>query len=408
MLSLKKDFPLLLNHPDLVYLDSAATTQKPESVINAVSDFYTKSNSNIHRGVYQLAEKATEIYENTRIQTGEFINARSSDEIIFTLNTNYSINQIAFGWAKKFMNKGDILILSEMEHNANFVPWIKLQELIGIEIIYLPIDPEFRLDLKMLKNKNPDFDTNKIKLISLTYASNILGTLNPLDKIIPMLKKSAPQALISIDAAQAIPHIKPDVQKADVDFFAFSSHKMLGPSGIGVLWAKKQILETMDPLIYGSNMVRSADKNSLMYSDLPFRFEAGTPGIEAVAGFSQALSYITKIGYQKIREHELDLSNYTLQKLKNLDFIKLIGPDNTLDRIGVFSFNIKNAHPHDVSQILDHENIAIRAGHHCSPATLNALNTKSACRASLYIYNTREDIDKLIDGLKKVKKTLKI
>ncbi len=408
MLNLKKDFPLLMNFPDLVYLDSAATTQKPDAVINAVNDFYTKSNSNIHRGVYRLAEKATEIYENTRIQTGEFINARSSDEIIFTPNTNYSINLIAFGWAKKFMKKGDILILTDMEHNANFVPWIKLKELVGIKIIYLPIDPEFRVDLNLLKNKKPDLDTSRIKLISLTNASNILGTINPLSKIIPMLKKFAPQALISIDAAQAVPHIKPDVQKIQADFFAFSSHKMLGPSGVGVLWTKKQILETMDPLIYGSNMVRSADQNKLAYSDLPFRFESGTPGIEAVAGFSQALSYISKIGYNKIQEHELELSTYTLQKLKNLDFIKLIGPDITRDRIGIFSFNIKNAHPHDVSQILDSENIAIRAGHHCSPATLNALNTKAACRASLYIYNTLEDIDKLIEGLKKVKKILKI
>lgn len=408
MLNLKNDFPLLKNFPDMTYLDSAATTQKPQSVINAVNDFYTKSNSNIHRGVYRLAEKATEIYENTRIQTGEFINARYSDEVIFTPNTNYAINLIAFGWAKKFMKKGDILMLSEMEHNANFVPWIKLKELIGIEIIYLPINSNFRLDLKLLSNQKPNIDINKIKMISLTQASNILGTVNPLEKIIPLLKKFAPSALIAIDAAQAVPHIKPDVQKIGADFYALSSHKLLGPTGLGVLWIKKQILETMDPLIYGSNMVRSADKNGFIYSDLPFRFESGTPAVEAVAGFSQALSYITKIGYDKISEYEKKLTIYTLQKLKNLDFLQLIGPDNLQDRIGIFSFNIKNAHPHDVSQILDAENIAIRAGHHCSPCTLNALNIQSACRASLYIYNSTQDIDRLVSGLNKIKKILKI
>ena len=399
-----KDFPIFKTYPDLVYLDSGATSQKPQSVIDTVSGFYTRKNANIHRGIYKLAELATETYENTRTQIAKFINAKSNREIIFTGNTNQSINLVAYGWAKKFLKTGDIIVLSEMEHHANIVPWLRLKEERGVEIIFLPLGNDYRLDYSSLRL----IPTDKIKLIALTQASNVLGTINPISEIVSLIKKQGIQAKILIDAAQSIPHMPIDVQKLDIDFLAFSAHKMLGPAGVGVLWAKEDLLETMDPFFVGSNMIATVTKEKATWAEIPEKFETGTGNLEGVAGLSAAISYLENIGWENLISHELELTKYGLAKLKELPFIKLLGPAASENRLGIFSFSFAGAHPHDVAQILDSQNIAIRSGHHCAQVTMKALGVPATARASLYLYNTKEDIDKLVVGLKNVKKTLRI
>lgn len=406
LIKIKNDFPIFKTYPELVYMDSSATSQKPKAVIDAVNYFYTRKNSNIHRGVYKLAETATEVYENTRIQVGKFINAKSSNEIIFTGNTNHAINIVAYGWAKKYLNKGDIIVLSEMEHHANIVPWIRLKEEIGIELEYLPFDKDYRLDYKtILKDKRI---SKKIKLISLTHASNALGTVNPLEEIIAYVKKAGITAKIMIDAAQSIPHLPIDVQNLNIDFLAFSGHKMLGPTGVGVLWGKENLLDAMDPLITGSNMINTVSKDRATWAELPNKFEAGTGNLEGVAGLSAAISYLQEIGLENISNYEKELTKYGLEKLRQIPGIKLFGPSGYEDRIGIFSFGYRDIHPHDIAQILDSRDIAIRSGHHCAQITMNALGVPATARASLYLYNTKVDIDKLVEGLKLVKKILKI
>ncbi len=430
--NIKNDFPIFKTYPNLVYLDSGATSQKPQEVIDAVSDFYTKKNANIHRGIYKLAEIATEVYENTRFRVSKFINAKSLNEIIFTTNTNHAINLVAYGWARKFLKSGDIIVLSEMEHHANIVPWLRLKEEKGVELIFLPIDKEYRLDstagasLQLAskhsrKRYGADYksapakaldtfdtlDTSKIKLIALTHVSNVLGTINPLYKIIPYSKKYT-EAKILIDAAQSIPHLPIDVQELGIDFLAFSSHKMLGPTGVGVLWAKEELLDSMDPLLVGSNMIRTVTKNGATWADGPDKFEVGTSNLEGAAGLSAAISYLTKIGMKNIEDYERELTDYALEKLKNISYLTLHGPSKSESRLGIFSFNLKDAHPHDVAQVLDNQNIAIRSGHHCAQITMSALNVSATARASFYLYNAKEDVDKLVEGIGVVKRILKI
>ncbi|MBU4098268.1 cysteine desulfurase [Patescibacteria group bacterium] len=438
VLNLKSDFPIFTAYPDLVYLDSAATSQKPQIVIDAVTDFYTTKNANIHRGIYKLAEIATATYENTRNEVAKFINAGTNKEIIFTGNTNQAINLVAYGWARKFLCSGDVIVLSEMEHHANIIPWLRLKEEKGIKLIFLPINKEYRLDYLSLpplmslrgehdsaRRGNPVVNnktyqiaspaesaglamTNRIKLIALTHASNVLGAINPLEKIIPYFKKQSPNAKILIDAAQSIPHIPIDVQALGIDFLAFSSHKILGPSGVGVLWAKEKLLEKMDPLFVGSNMIRQVTKEKATWADLPDKFEAGTANLEGVAGLASAISYINKIGYKNIIAHEQELTKYGLEKLRQIPGLKLFGQYSSKNRLGIFSFSLPGIHPHDISQILDSQNIAIRSGHHCAQITMQVLGVPATARASLYLYNTKEDIDKLAEGIKVVKKTLRI
>ncbi len=410
--NLKKDFPIFATYPDLVYLDSASTSQKPAQVIKAVNDFYTKKNANIHRGIYKLAEIATEAYENTRIQVAKFIGAGSKNEIIFTGNTNQAINLVACGWARKFLRKGDIIVLSEMEHHANIVPWLRLKEEKEIELIFLPINKEHRLDYLLSRGsaswrRRGNLETERVKLVALTHASNVLGTINPLDKIIPYFKKHTP-AKILIDAAQSIPHLPIDVRTLGIDFLAFSSHKMLGPSGVGVLWAKENLLEAMDPLFVGSHMISKVTKEKALYATLPDKFEAGTGNLEGVAALSSAISYLQKIGLEKIALYENALTKYALERLREITYLKLYCPATNESRLGIFSFGIEGVHPHDIAQILDSQNIAIRSGHHCAELTMNALRVPATARASLYLYNTKEDVDKLIEGIKVVKQTLKI
>lgn len=410
MKNIKKDFPIFQNYPSLVYLDSAATTQKPHVVINALSNFYQKTNANVHRGLYKLSLLAEEKYENARKLTAEFINAAKTEEIIMTHNTNYAINIVAYGWARKFLKKNDIIVLTEMEHNANVVPWLALKEQLGIKIFFIKINNNYELSIDNFLEENkkyPDFTFEKIKLISLTHASNVLGTVNNLTKIITFFKRKT-NAKILIDAAQSIPHFRIDVQNLGIDFIAFSSHKMLGPSGVGILWGRKELLENMDPFIYGSHMVEAVNKQEASWATLPDKFEPGTPNIEGVSAYYEALKYIAKFDPKTIQQFEEKLTTYALQKLLNEKNIILYGKKTTDSRLGIFSFNIKGVHPHDTAQILDSDNIAIRVGHHCAGVTMQALGINSCARASLYLYNTTLDIDRLILGIRKVRKVLKL
>jgi len=394
----KVDFPIFKNNPELVYLDSAATSQKPETVTNAVRDFYEKYNSNIHRGIYTLSQTATDMYENAREKVAKFINANSKEEIVFTKNTNESINLAAVGWAKKFLKKGDIVVLSEMEHHANIVPWLRLKKEIGIEIAYLSIDKDFKLNFFYLK------EIKKIKFVALTHASNVLGTVNPIKEIIAYFKTKNPDIKFLIDAAQSVPHLQTDVQELGCDFLAFSSHKMLGPSGVGILWAKKELLLQMDPLLVGSHMINTVTKENVIWADIPDKFEVGTANIEGVIGLSAAIDYLTAIGMKNIEIYEKELTSYALEKFNKSNDVKLFGPKNLESRIGVFSFAIGNVHGHDAAEILNRKHIAVRSGHHCAQPLMKVLGVSSTARASLYLYNTKEDIDKLFDGIEEVKK----
>lgn len=400
----KKDFPIFQTYPEFVYLDSAATSQKPQTVIDAVSDFYISKNANIHRGIYRLADAATNAYEQTRIKVSKFINAESEKEIIFTGNTNQSINLVVQGWAKKFLKEGDIIVISEMEHHANIVPWLRLQQEIGIKVFFLPITSDYRLDY----TKILDADVKKIKLVALSHASNVLGTINPIEEIVVFFKKNAMHAKILIDAAQSVPHFPVDVQELGIDFLAFSSHKMLGSSGVGVLWAKAELLEQMDPVFVGSHMVKKVTKDDFSFVNLPDTFEVGTGNLEGVVGLGSAIDYLEKIGFENIYNQEQELINYVLERFKTVPYIKLYGAQNDDNRLGIFSFNIQSAHPHDIAQIMDSFGICIRSGHHCAQPLMQVLGVNATARASFYIYNTKEDVDRLLEGITLVKKTLKI
>jgi cysteine desulfurase/selenocysteine lyase len=420
----KKDFPIFQTHPGLVYLDSASTSQKPQQVIDAVTNFYVVKNANIHRGIYKLAEEATAVYEQTRDLVAKFINAYSRDEVIFTGNTNQSINLFAEGWGRKFLTKGDVVVLSEMEHHANIVPWLRLRDEIGIVVKFIPINSEGILDLSSFwpspeshsskpfrdsgQARMTGLDISKVKLLSLTHISNVLGTINPIAEIIVDFKKQNPRVKILIDAAQSIAHLPIDVRKLDCDAIAFSSHKMLGPAGVGVLWAKKTILEEMDPFYVGSHMIKTVTKEEVVYSDAPDKFEAGTGNLEGVAGLGAAVKYLQNVGLESIKTHDMELTDYGLKKLQAIPYLKLFGPQTSEDRIGIFSFAIPGVHPHDIAQVLDSNHIAIRSGHHCCQVLMNVLNVPATARASLYLYNSNADIDALVAGIEKVKKTFKL
>ncbi|MGE5041943.1 MAG: aminotransferase class V-fold PLP-dependent enzyme, partial [Candidatus Levyibacteriota bacterium] len=320
MKNIKKDFPIFKTHPKLVYLDSASTSQKPHIVIDAVSNFYIKSNSNVHRGIYDLSQEATDIYEGVRKKVADLIHAKPG-EIIFTGNTTEGINLAVFGYFKKHLKKGDIVILSEMEHHSNIVPWLMLKEQIGIKTIFLPLSPDFSLDYARILDSNINF--KKIKAISLTYASNVLGTVNPLEKIIKAFRKKNPQMKILVDAAQSISHLKTDVKKIDADFLAFSSHKMFGPAGLGVLYVKEELLGETDPLFYGGHMITEVTKNKASFSTTVARFEAGTGRLESVAGLGAAIEYINKLGFEKIANRDNGLTSYAFGELSKLDFLQL-------------------------------------------------------------------------------------
>ena len=395
---IRKDFPILtrkINGKPFIYLDNAATTQKPLSVINKISDYYSFYNSNIHRAVYDIAEESTDAYELTREKVCKFINAGSTDEIIFTRNATEAINLVAYSWGRKNIKKGDVIILSEQEHHSNIVPWQILAKEKNAEIKFLKINETGNLDLNEL-----EFDlknNNNIKLISLCHMSNALGNIIPIDQIIDMVHGYGIPILV--DGAQSVPHIKTDVTSLDCDFLAFSAHKMLGPTGVGILYTKKNILEEMDPFICGGDMIKEVHKENTYFNDLPYKFEAGTPNIADVIGFSAALDYLNEIGMDSIRSHEIDLTHYALKRMSELKQIKLYGDTNIHNRGGIISFNLGDIHPHDLATILNNHGIAIRSGHHCAQVLMEKLDVSATSRASFYIYNTKEEINIFINVL---------
>ncbi len=404
---IKKQFPIFTNNPELVYLDSAATSQKPQIVIDAVSNFYQKYNANIHRGIYSLSQKATDMYEEVRNKAAKFVGSQNALEIVFSQNTNTSINLIAQGWAKKNLKPGDIVVLSELEHHANVVPWIKLAKENGIKLFYIPVDEDFRLDYQKILTSG--LDSKKIKLVSLTHASNVTGTINPIQEIIKFLKTNNIQAKVAVDAAQSAPHLPINVQNMGCDFVAFSSHKMFGPSGVGVLWARMELLAEMDPVFVGSQMIKTVSKENYTLSNVPERFEVGTPNLEGVVGLGTAIDFIESIGRENIAAYEEELTQYGLSLFKRLEsIVNLYGPKTSVKRLGIFSFTFNGVHAHDVAEILSRNNICVRSGHHCAQIILEKIKQPATARASISMYNSKEDLDKLANSLEDVKKVFKI
>lgn len=403
MKHLKSDFPIFAHHPELIYLDSAVTSQKPQSVIDAVSHFYTHQNANIHRGLYDLSQQATDLFEATRQKVADFVSATDSSEIIFTSNATEAINVVATGWAEKFLKSGDIIVTSEMEHHSNSVPWLSLKEKIGIKLIVLPIGKDYRLDYKV-----SDIDFSRVKLLALAHASNVLGTINPITDIAAYFKRQGADAKLLVDAAQSVPHLPVDVKKLDADFVAFSSHKMLGPSGVGVLYAKKSLLAGMNPLLVGSQMISSVTKDAATWAEAPAKFEPGTRNLEGVIGLGAAIDYLQTIGMPRVAAYEHELTAYALQQFKSQKDVTIFGPTESNDRIGVFSFAIGNIHAHDVAEILNRSHVAIRAGHHCAQPLMETLGVAGTARASTYLYNTAEDIDALMLGIREVKRVFHV
>lgn len=392
---IRNDFPILnrkVNNNKLVYLDNAATSQKPNSVIQSLNDYYTNYNSNVHRGVHKLSVEATDEYEKARLKIADFINA-SSNEIIWTRNTSESINIVSIGLKNK-VNSGDNIVVSRMEHHSNLVPWQQLCKEKNAELRYLDHDIAGRIDLDQAK-KIIDKNT---KIIAITHMSNVLGVINPINSIREISKKNG--TLLVLDGAQSAPHFSVDMKEIDCDFFSFSAHKMLGPTGIGVLYGKEALLEEMDPFYFGGDMISEVTYEGAKWNDLPYKFEAGTPNIADAIATGFGVDYLVDIGMDNITKHEDNITNYALEKMKDLTDYKIIGPLDMKDRGGVISFTHNSVHPHDVGEILDKFGVAIRTGHHCAMPLVRSYEIVAACRASFYLYNTYEEIDIFINSLK--------
>lgn len=392
---IKKDFPLLANNK-ITYLDSGATAQKPQQVINAIENFYKRANANPHRGAYTLSVEATEIYENTRTKIAKFINAKHREEIIFCKNASEALNLIAYSYGLDNLKEGEEVVLSIMEHHSNLVPWQYATKKTQSNLKYMYINENYELTEEEIKAKI----TDKTKIVGITHISNVLGTINKVKDIIKYAHKKG--AIVVLDASQSIPHLKIDVQELDADFVVFSGHKMLAPLGIGVLYGKREILNNMNPFLMGGDMIEYVYEQDTTYAPLPNKFEAGTQNVEGVIGLGAAIDYINKIGYDTIEEIEKDLVRYARQELSKLDFLKIYMTPNEENHSAVISFNIKGVHPHDVASVLDSQGICIRSGNHCAQPLLRVLGLDSTCRASFYFYNTKEDVDTLVCGLKKV------
>ncbi len=403
--ALRNDFPIFkkkINGKELVYLDNASTTQKPYSVIDSITDFYTNYNSNIHRAVYQLAEEATELYEQSRKKIANFINVRP-EEIVFTRNTTESINLIAHSWARSNLKKDDGIALTELEHHSNIVPWQILCQEIGTRLEYVGIDENGFLDLEHMIEL---ISSKKVKLISLSHMSNVLGTIVPIERIIKIAHEHGIPVIV--DGAQSVPHMPVNVKNMDCDFLVFSAHKMLGPTGVGVLYAKKEFLENMRPFMGGGDMIKEVFKFHTNYNEVPYKFEAGTPNIADVVGFGAAIDYLEKIGMENIRRHEISLTEYALDSILSLKYVTVYGPRDPKYRGGVISFNIADIHPHDLATIMNDYGIAIRSGHHCAQVLMQRLDVPATSRASFYIYNTKEEIDKFVNAIKEAGRIFKI
>ena len=404
---IRKDFPVLnrrvRDDKKLVYLDNAATTQKPNQVIDAISDYYKNHNSNIHRAVHALAEESTEAFEHTRDKVAEFLNIQDPQEVIFTKGTTEAINLVANAWGRDNVKEGDIIVTTEYEHHSNIVPWQLLTQDKKAQLKYIDIDDNGELKLEQLDEY---LATGEVKLVAVSHTSNVLGTISPVKEIVSKCRNAG--AKILIDGAQAVPHMKVDLTDLNCDFYAFSAHKMLGPTGVGVLWAKKEILEKMTPYQGGGDMIREVHKYETTWNDLPYKFEAGTPNIADVIGFKNAIEYLQKIGMENVREHEKELTKYALERMEKISGITLYGVKDVEKRGGVISFNFNDVHPHDVGTIIDKDGVAIRSGHHCAQVLMEKLNVAATNRASFYVYTTKEEIDALISSLENVAKVFKL
>lgn len=397
---IRNQFPIFntLIHQDkrLVYLDSAATSQRPLSVIQTMDDFYQTANANIHRGIHQLAETATALYEAARVKTAQFIGVEDTHQIIFTRNTTESINLVAYTWGRKFLNKGDLILLTEMEHHSNLVPWYILAQEKELRIEFVKVRDDGILDLEHYRQ----LLEQKPALVAFTQASNVLGTINPAAEMV----KAAHQvgAIVLVDGAQAVPHFPVNIAEMDADFYAFSGHKMCGPTGIGVLYGRRALLEEMPPFMGGGDMIKKVTFEGFKANDLPYKFEAGTPAIAEGVGLGAAVDFLESVGMENIFRHEQELTANAFEVLADLPGLKIIGPEPGPMRGGVVSFTLAGVHPHDVAQILDSEGIAVRAGHHCAMPLHQRFGIPASTRASLYLYNTKEDLNVLRDGLQKV------
>lgn len=393
-MDLKKDFPIL-NERSITYLDSGATTQKPVQVINAIDEYYKTTNANVHRGAYSLSVEATAKYEAAREKVARFINSPSAEQVIFSKNATESLNLIAYSYGMEKLKKDDEIVLSIMEHHSNLVPWQKVAKTTGAKLNYMYINDEFEISDEEIENKI----TDRTKIVGITHVSNVLGTINNIKKIIKQAHKKG--AIVIVDASQSIPHMKIDVQDLDCDFLVFSGHKMLAPLGIGVLYGKKQLLNEMTPFLMGGDMIEYVYEQETTFAPLPNKFEAGTQNIEGVIGLAAAIDYIENIGYEKIAQIEDEVVSYAREELSKLDFLELYLTPNKQNHSTVISFNIKGVHPHDVASILDTYGVCVRSGNHCAQPLMRYLGIDSTCRASFYLYNTKEDVDKLVEALKK-------
>ena len=405
--NIRKDFPILKrtvrDNKPLVYLDNASTTQKPNQVIDAITDYYQNHNANIHRAVYALAEESTEAYETARDKIANFVNVKNRQEIIFVRGTTEAINLVAYAWGRSHVNEGDIIVTTEYEHHSNIVPWQLLTQEKRAKLEYIGMDDDGELNLDDLDKY---LATGKVKLVTFSLMSNVLGTITDAKKIIEKCKAAG--VLTLIDGAQAVPHMKVDLDTLGCDFFAFSGHKMLAPTGVGILWVRKSVLQTMNPFHGGGDMIREVHKYETTWNDLPYKFEAGTPNIADVIGFGAAIDYLTKIGMDNVRQHEIELTKYAMEKFAKIPGLQIYGTKDIAKRGGVISFNFADVHPHDVADIIDKEGISLRSGHHCAQVLMERLNVAATSRASFYIYNTKEDVDALIDSLNIVAKVFKL
>ena len=401
VLALRREFPILqqeVNGHRLAFLDSGASSQKPRVVIDCLEDFYRRFNANVHRGVYKLSEEATFAFERARGKVARFIGAASHREIVFVRNTTEAINLVAYSWGNANLKPGDRILLTLMEHHSNLVPWQMLAQRTGAHLDYLGLDGEMRLPLEELDTKL----TERTKLVALTHQSNVLGTINPVRLIAD--RAHAVGAKVLVDGAQSVPHLPVDVKALGCDFLAFSGHKMCAPTGIGVLWAKRELLEAMPPFLGGGSMIKLVELDASTYADVPTRFEAGTPAIAEAIGLGEAIDFLSGIGMAAIHQYETELLTYALARLAEVDGLTIYGPPTPVERGAAVSFTLDGVHPHDIAAILDSVGVAVRAGHHCTQPLHRYLDVPATARASFYIYNITEEIDRLAVGLEKAKK----
>ncbi len=395
--AIREQFPILnqeINGHPLVYLDSSATSQKPVSVIKAVEDYYKQYNSNVHRGVHTLGTRATDKYEGAREKVKKFINASSTKEVIFTRGTTTSINTVAYSYARANLKEGDEIVVTPMEHHSNIIPWQQAAKATGATLKYLPLRPDGTIEMEDVK----DTITDRTKVVAVMHVSNVLGTINPIKEITAVAHQHG--AVMMVDGAQSVPHMQVDVQDLDCDFYAFSGHKMCGPTGIGVLYGKRELLENMEPVEFGGEMIDFVNLYDSTWKELPWKFEGGTPIIAGAIGLGAAIDFLTDIGMENIHEHEDQLIAYAMDRMKALDGLEIYGPEQ---RAALITFNLTDVHPHDTATVLDAEGIAVRAGHHCAQPLMKWLEVTATARASFYLYNTPEDVDRLVEGLNKTK-----